>query len=212
MQQNLTMEYPCTQQRPQAKTYHFRIWFLPRYFTPRRDEKLFMEYTESQKQRAIPRLLVTGLILQLFTTIVPGELDFVFAYALTATAIVVNLTLLALNYYVKSKRTIISHLAWFVLWVQLLVSALRRQGDAYNELLGWAALLQYLTLATLPFRAFTLIIYSILSMSAYIIVQYLNALMFESRLPQDFLFQVSCKISLIGTRLHLLSSISMDDK
>ncbi|KOB76177.1 Adenylate cyclase, partial [Operophtera brumata] len=204
------MEYPCSQQRPQPKTYHFRIWFLPRFFTPRRDEKLFMEYTESQKQRAIPRLLVTGLILQLFTVIVPGELDFVFAYALTSTAVIANLTLLALHYYVRSKRSIISHLAWVVLWAQLLASALRRQGDAYDELLGWAALLQYLTLATLPFRALTLIIYSILSFSAYILVQYFNALMFEGRLPQDFLYQEICNgsilfcASLLGTTSFVL--------
>lgn len=176
--------------RPQPKTYHFYSWFFPGLFTTRRDEKLFLEYTQSQKQRAIPRFIITGLFLQFYSALVPGELNFAIAYALTASAIIVNVSLLLLHYCLPSKRIIISHVTWFAIWAQLLVSAGRRVGDAYNELLGWAALLQHLTLATLPFNAPTLIVYSLLSMSAYIFTQYLNACDVEYVQPDDLFDQV----------------------
>lgn len=177
-------------EQPKPKSYHIYAMFFSGLFTTRRDQKLFLEYTKTQKQRAIPRLIATGLLLQLFTVFVPGEIDFVVAYALTLTAVIANLTLLALHYCVPSKRTFISHITWFVIWAQLLVSALRRLGDSFNELLGWAALLQYLTIATLPFSAPTLLLYTHLSMFAYIFVQYWSATMFDSELPRDLYNQV----------------------
>lgn len=172
-------------------SYNFRYWLVPPWgFSLRQEEKLYLEYTKRQKQRAIPRLLVIGVLIQAFAVLVPGERDLFFAYSSVVIALFTNLTLAALYGCVRRARTIISHLAWFVLWAQILVSASRRLGDSYNELLGWAVVLQYFTLAALPFQCVLLITYTVLSFAAYLFVQYYNALSSESRLPDDFICQV----------------------
>lgn len=184
------MEQPA---RTKRKYRFYSRFFFGFFKNHRQDQKQFMEYTKSQKQRAIPRLIATGLVLQLFSALVPGEVDLFAAYGLTLTAVIANVTLLTSHYCLPSRRTLISHVTWFMIWLQLLASTLRRQGDTYNELLGWAALLQYLTMATLPFNPPTLLFYSHLSGIAYISTQFLNAALFEISLPPDLLNQVRIK-------------------
>lgn len=172
--------------------YSFRYWLVPPWgFSLRQEEKLYLEYTKRQKQRAVPRLLAIGVLIQAFAALVPGERDLFFAYSSVIIALFANLTLAALYGCVRGARTAISHAAWIVLWAQLLVGASRRLGDSYNELLGWAVVLQYFTLAALPFQCFLMIIYSILSFTAFLLIQYYNASSSESRLPEDFVYQVS---------------------
>lgn len=159
-------------------------------FTDLEDETLYSAYTQRQRQRAVPRLLATGALLQAFAALVPGERDLGFAYSSVMLAIVTNVILAGIYYFVRHARPVLNHIAWLVLWIQLLVSASRRLGDSYNELLGWAVILQYFTLATLPFHHLLLVIYSTVSFSAYLLVQYYNASTSESRLPDDFCYQV----------------------
>lgn len=159
-------------------------------FPDREEEKLYSAYTARQRQRAVPRLLATGALLQAFAALVPGERDLAFAYASVALALLADLLLACLYVCVRPARAALNHLAWLVLWTQLLVSASRRLGDSYNELLGWAVVLQYFTLATLPLHHVLLILYSTLSFCGYLLVQYYNASTSESRLADDFYFQV----------------------
>lgn len=159
-------------------------------FTDLEEEKLYTAYTQRQRHRAVPRLLATGALLQAFAAVVPGERDLRFAYTSVIMAMLTNLTLAAVYAFVRRVRPILNHIAWLALWVQLLVSASRRLGDSYNELLGWAVVLQYFTLATLPFHHLLLTFYSTASFAAYLLVQYYNASSSESRLPDDFYFQV----------------------
>lgn len=154
------------------------------------DERLYRAYTRRQRQRAVPRLLAAGALLQLWASLVPGERDLRTAYACTATALALNILLLALHCFVRRARPFLSHITWLVLWLQLLISASRRVGDSYNELLGWAVVFQYLTLAALPFHYLLLVLYSALSLVAYLLVQYYNVSKTESRLPDDFTYQV----------------------
>ncbi|XP_046961746.1 adenylate cyclase type 3 [Vanessa cardui] len=180
-------------------------WFCfvpPWRFSDLSEEKLYLAYTQRQRQRAILRLLAIGVLFQTFAALVPGERDLHFAYALMAVALVVNLLLAAIYAFISRARSALNHVAWFVLWMQLLVSASRRLGDSYNELLGWAVVLQYFTLATLPFHFMLLIIYSILSFAAYLAVQYYNASTAESRLADDFyLQQIANGCLLLGATL-----------
>lgn len=159
-------------------------------FTDREEEKLYSAYTQRQRQRAVPRLLATGALMQAFAVLVPGERDLSFAYASIAVALVANLILASAYVCVRTARSILNHVAWLVLWTQLLVSASRRLGDSYNELLGWAVVLQYFTLATLPLHHVLLILYSSISFCGYLLVQYYNASTSETRLADDFYFQV----------------------
>lgn len=159
-------------------------------FKDREEEKLYSAYTQRQRQRAIPRLLLAGVLLQLFALLVPGERDVLFAYTSVAIALFLNLILASMYICIRTARPALIHIAWLVLWAQLLVSVSRRLGDSYNELLGWAVVLQYFTLAILPFHYLLLILYSILSFSAYLLVQYYNASTSESRLAEDFFYQV----------------------
>lgn len=173
-------------------SYRMRYWFVPPWgFSIKQEEKLYLEYTKHQRQRAIPRFLAVGVLIQAFAALVPGERDWVFAYASMIVALFANCTLAGLYVCFEKARTIVSHFTWLLLWTQLLISASRRLGDSYNELLGWAMILQYFTIATLPFRVVTLTIYSLLSMTAYIFVQYSNACASESKLPDDFTYQVT---------------------
>ncbi|XP_060802220.1 adenylate cyclase type 3 isoform X2 [Amyelois transitella] len=184
---------------PQAlkKCPHWTFLVPPWGFTDREEEKLYSAYTQRQRQRAIPRLLLTGVLLQLFATVVPGERDLLFAYTSVAIALFLNLTLASVYICVRFARPALIHIAWLVLWAQLLVSVSRRLGDSYNELLGWAVVLQYFTLATLPFHYLLLILYSTLSFSAYLLVQYYNASTSESRLAEDFSYQQIANGSLL---------------
>ncbi|XP_021189256.3 adenylate cyclase type 8 [Helicoverpa armigera] len=158
-------------------------------FTDREEEKLYSAYTQRQRQRAVPRLLATGALMQAFAVVVPGERDLSFAYASVAIALVANLILASAYVCVRPARRVLNHVAWLVLWTQLLVSASRRLGDSYNELLGWAVVLQYFTLATLPLHHVLLILYSSISFCGYLLVQYYNASTSETRLADDFYFQ-----------------------
>ncbi|XP_053602923.1 adenylate cyclase type 8-like isoform X2 [Plodia interpunctella] len=166
-------------------------------FKDREEEKLYSAYTQRQRQRAIPRLLLAGVLLQLFALLVPGERDVLFAYTSVAIALFLNLILASMYICIRTARPALIHIAWLVLWAQLLVSVSRRLGDSYNELLGWAVVLQYFTLAILPFHYLLLILYSILSFSAYLLVQYYNASTSESRLAEDFFYQQIANGSLL---------------
>lgn len=154
------------------------------------EEKLYTTYTQRQRQRAIPRLLAIGILLQAFAIIVPGERDLFFTYASVATSLLINMTLSIIYAFARRIRPVLTHMVWLVLWGQILMSVSRRLGDSYNELLGWAVVLQYFTFATMPFHYLLLIAYSLLSFTAYLVVQYYNASTSESRLADDFYFQV----------------------
>nr|XP_026487706.1 adenylate cyclase type 8 [Vanessa tameamea]XP_026487708.1 adenylate cyclase type 8 [Vanessa tameamea]XP_026487709.1 adenylate cyclase type 8 [Vanessa tameamea] len=191
-------------------------WFCfvpPWRFSDLSEEKLYLAYTQRQRQRAILRLLAIGVLFQTFAALVPGERDLHFAYALMAVALIVNLLLTAIYAFISRARSALNHVAWFVLWMQLLVSASRRLGDSYNELLGWAVVLQYFTLATLPFHFMLLIIYSILSFAAYLAVQYYNASTAESRLADDFyLQQIANACLLLGATLLGGTAYTVNEK
>ncbi|KAJ2953569.1 hypothetical protein O0L34_g1172 [Tuta absoluta] len=168
----------------------FWICLVPPWgFTDLEEEKLYTAYTRRQRERVIPRFVAAGIFLQAFVAVVPGERDLRFAYASVVIAILANLTLAAVYAFARHTRPVLTHVAWLLLWVQLLVSASRRLGDSYNELLGWAVVLQYYTLASLPFHHLILTVYSSISFFAYLLVQYYNAVTSESRLPDDFLYQ-----------------------
>ncbi|KAJ0181781.1 hypothetical protein K1T71_002503 [Dendrolimus kikuchii] len=180
------------------KTRCFWINLVPPWgFTDVEEEKLYSAYTQRQRQRAIPRLLAIGILLQAFALIVPGERDLFFTYASVATSLLINLTLAAAYACVRRMRPVLTHMVWLVLWGQLLISASRRLGDSYNELLGWAVVFQYFTLATMPFHYLLLTAYSLLSFTAYLVVQYYNASTSESRLADDFYFQQIANGSLL---------------
>lgn len=164
----------------------------PWRFTDLSEEKLYLAYTERQRQRAVLRLLGTGVLFQMFVAIVPGESNLYFAYASVCIGLVINLTLVALYAFLRRARYGLNHVAWFAIWAQLLVSVSRRIGDSYNELLGWAVVFQYFTIATLPFHYAVLLLYSIVSLTAYLLLQYLLALTTENRPPVDFFSQVRC--------------------
>ncbi|CAG9566993.1 unnamed protein product [Danaus chrysippus] len=165
-------------------------WMVPPWrFSDLSDEKLYLAYTQQQRQRAVLRLILTGVLFQVFASLVPGERDLHFAYKSVAISLVLNLILAVIYALYRKARTALNHIAWITLWVQLLVSTSRRLGDSYNELLGWAVVLQYFTLATLPFHYILLILYSTLSLTAYLLIQYYNATTTESRLAGDFYLQ-----------------------
>lgn len=166
-------------------------------FTDIEEERLYSAYTQRQRQRAIPRLLAIGVLLQAFAVVVPGERDLFFTYASVAIALLTNTTLAVIYACARRIRPVLTHIAWLVLWAQLLVSASRRLGDSYNELLGWAVVLQYFTLATMPFHYMFLAAYSLLSFTSYLVVQYYNASTSESRLADDFYFQQLANGSLL---------------
>lgn len=173
-----------------------RICLVPPWgFKDLEEEKLYSTYTQQQRQKAVPHLLTIGVLLQAFSVVVPGERDMAFAYISIILASFANLTLVIVYTFCRSTRPVLNHVVWLVLWIQLLVSGSRRLGDSYNELLGWAVVLQYFTLATLPLHYLILILYSALSFSAYLQVQFYNAYTSESRLPDDFYLQVGwmCK-------------------
>ncbi|KAG6446245.1 adenylate cyclase type 3 [Manduca sexta] len=185
-------------QRKNADSCSCRTCLVPPWgFSDLEEEKLYSAYTQQQRHRAVPRLLAAGVLFQSFAIIVPGERDLYFAYASVAIALLANLSLAMLYACTRRSRNALTHIVWLVLWAQLLVSASRRLGDSYNELLGWAVILQYFTLATLPFHYLLLMFYSALSLSAYLLVQYYNALTAESRLADDFHYQQAANASLL---------------
>ncbi|XP_068621362.1 adenylate cyclase type 3 [Battus philenor] len=161
----------------------------PWNFTDLSEEKLYLAYTESQRQRAVLRLLATGILFQIFALIVPGESNLYFAYVSIGIALLINFSLVAIYATFPRARYALNHIAWFTIWAQLLGSTSRRIGDSYNELLGWAVIIQYFTVATLPFPFLVLLTYSTMSISAYLFVQQYVAISTESRLPEDFFFQ-----------------------
>ncbi|XP_045542836.1 adenylate cyclase type 3 [Papilio machaon] len=158
-------------------------------FTDLSEEKLYLAYTERQREGAVLRLLAIGLLFQIFAAIVPGESNLYFAYTFVGIALLVNIILVVVYALVRRARYLLNHIAWLVIWAQLLISVSRRIGDSYNELLGWAVVLQYFTVATLPFHYVVLLLYSLLSLSGYILVQYYLAITTEKRLPEDFFSQ-----------------------
>ncbi|XP_041973384.1 adenylate cyclase type 3 [Aricia agestis] len=179
------------------------VCLLPPWrFSDQSDEKLYLAYSTQQRQRAVLRLLGVGVLLQIFAALVPGERDLLFAYTSVAVGLMVNLLLAVVYALIRRARLALNHIAWVALWAQLLVSASRRLGDSYNELLGWAVVLQYCTLATLPFHCMTLIFYSSVSFVAYLLVQYYNAVTTESKLADDFyLQQIANACLLLGATL-----------
>lgn len=176
--------------RRMDKYNYWKCFLLPWGFRDFEEEELYLAYTQEQRQRAVPRLIAIGVLLQLFTIVVPGESNLFIAYTTLALVLLVNLFLLTIYSRVRRIRSALPHVTWFALWLQLLINISRRQGDSYNELLGWAVVLQYFTCATLPFHFFLLVFYSALSLSAYLIMQYCKALSTENTLVDDFRFQV----------------------
>lgn len=166
----------------------------PWRFTDLSEEKLYQAYTEWQRQRAVLRLLGTGLLFQIFAAIIPGESNLYFAYNSVLIGLTINVVLIVIYAIARRARYVLNHIAWLVIWAQLLMSVSRRTGDSYNELLGWAAVLQFFTIATLPFHYVILLLYSLLSLSGYLLVQYYLAITVEKRLPEDFFNQVRKKI------------------
>ncbi|CAH0404758.1 unnamed protein product [Chilo suppressalis] len=189
-----------TQQRTLNK-----VWacLLPPWgFQGVEEEQLYSAYMQRQRQRAVPRLLASGVLLQLFAVLVPGERNLMFAYSSVVISLLVNSTLAIVYVCNKSTRLALNHVAWFVVWGQFLLSVSRRLGDSYNELLGWAFMLQYFTLATMPFNYMLLLLYASISFFGYLAVQYYNASSSESQLPEDFIYQqLSNGLLLIGASL-----------
>ncbi|CAH0603211.1 unnamed protein product [Chrysodeixis includens] len=184
----------------QAELTKSELWISlipPWGFPDVEDEILYCAYTHRQRQRAVVRLLAVGVLLQAFAAVVPGERDLAFAYASIAVAMVANIILAAVYVCVRPARTILNHVAWLVLWIQLLVHSSRRLGDAYNELLGWAVVLQYFTLATLPLHHAVLALYSTLSFIAYLLVQTYSAYITEGKITEDILLQQLGNTSLL---------------
>ncbi|KAL0849126.1 hypothetical protein ABMA28_013476 [Loxostege sticticalis] len=178
------------QARVLNKIYSCCVCLVPPWgFKDLEEEQLYSAYTQRQRQRAVLRLLAIGALLQIFAIIVPGERDLLFAYTSVVISLLVNLILATAYACIRPARSALTHIAWLVVWTQLLISVSRRLGDSYNELLGWAFVIQYFTLATLPFHYLILIVYSILSPIAYLLVQYYNASTAESRLAADFPYQ-----------------------
>lgn len=160
-------------------------------FKDSEEETLFVSYNQRQKERAVPRMLAIGILLQVFAILVPGERDLSFAYGSVIIGIACNTLLVGLYAFYRNMRTLLAHIAVVVIWAQLLVGTSRRIGDSYNELLGWAVVVQYFTTAALPFHPMTLIFYNLVSFIAYIFVQYYNALTCEAYITLDFFFQVT---------------------
>ncbi|XP_026322026.1 adenylate cyclase type 3-like isoform X2 [Hyposmocoma kahamanoa] len=158
-------------------------------FIDSEEERLYASYTQRQKERAVPRMLAIGILLQLFAVLVPGERDLSFAYGSVIIGIACNTLLAGLYALYRPVRTLLAHVTVVVLWAQLLVGASRRIGDSYNELLGWAAIVQYFTAAALPFHPMIQIFYNLVSFIAYIFVQYYNALTCETYVTLDFTYQ-----------------------
>lgn len=182
------------------------VYCLPPWrFADLEEEKLYLEYTQRLRQVAVLRLLATGMLFQLFTALVPGEREIHIAFGSAFIFLAVN-SFLSLIYIIFDRaRSTLKHVAWFVLWAHLIWSSSRRLGDSYNELLGWAVVLQYFTIATMPLHYMLLIFYSALSFTAYLLVQYYNASTAESRLADDFHLQVNVKVTIfIMTTMYLL--------
>ncbi|XP_028040911.1 adenylate cyclase type 8 isoform X2 [Bombyx mandarina] len=164
--------------------------FIPPWgFTDLEEEKLYSAYIQRQRQRAVPRLLAIGVLIQVFAVLVPGERDLSVAYCSVVIALLLNLLVAAAYICIRKARPALTHITWLALWLQLLFSTSRRLGDSYNELLGWAVVVQYFTLATMPFHYLLMVFYSAVSLSTYLLVQYYNALTAESTLADDFHFQ-----------------------
>lgn len=159
-------------------------------FIDSEEERLYASYIQRQKERAVPRMLAIGILLQLFAILVPGERDLSFAYGSVIIGIACNTLLAGLYALYRPVRTLLAHITVVALWAQLLVGASRRIGDSYNELLGWAAIVQYFTAAALPFHPMIQTFYNLVSFIAYIFVQYYNALTCETYVTLDFTYQV----------------------
>lgn len=161
-------------------------------FADPRDEELYTTYTHRQRQRAVPRLLAVFTIFNFYVFLIPGETKYMVGLTTAAIGNTVNIILLIIFITLpESGKTIASHYTWLCVWVLLLFNVSRRVGDTYNELLGWAVVMQYLTIAALPFHYIVIIIYSVLSLVAYLVVQFINAIQSETSLPDDFLYQVN---------------------
>lgn len=167
-------------------------------FIDSEEERLYTSYTKRQKERAVLRMLAIGILLQVFVIFVPGERDLGFAYGSVVIGIVSNTFLAGLYAFYRPVRAILAHVTVVVLWAQVLVGASRRIGDSYNELLGWAVVVQYFTAAALPFHPAIQLFYNLVSFVAYISVQYYNAWTCEKYITLDFSHQVSTRsISII---------------
>ncbi|CAK1549837.1 unnamed protein product [Leptosia nina] len=165
------------------------------------DEKLYLAYTQRQREGAVVRWISLGFLLQLFVIFVPGESDLKFAYSSVVIFTLLNISLSIVYAVVRKARPLLNHTAWLVIWIELLVSASRRVGDSYNELLGWAIVLQYFTLTTLPFHHLLLIAYSMITFTAYLLVQYYNAKVWNFSVEDLSIQQVANGCLLLGATL-----------
>ncbi|VVC92950.1 unnamed protein product [Leptidea sinapis] len=180
----------------------WKCFVSPWRFKDPSDEKLYSAYTQRQREGAILRWISLGILLQIFVALVPGESNLDFAYGSVAIATVVNLSLLISYALVPRVRPVLNHVAWLAVWIQLLVSASRRIGDSYNELLGWALVLQYYTLTTLPLHHVLLILYSVISLLAYLLVQYSNSVIWGDKVEGSiFAQQIANGCLLLGASL-----------
>lgn len=176
-------------EKPAAVSWVRRI--LRWGFVDSEEEKLYEYYTNLQKEGAVPRMLLIGTLLQIFATFVPGDRGLTYSYTSVMVGLVCNCLLSALHSKYRPGRNAFAHITLLALWAQLLVTASRRVGDSYNELLGWAIVIQYFTASALPFHPTTQIFYNAMSLIAYIFVMYYNALMAcENYFDLDFSHQV----------------------
>ncbi|XP_037977179.2 adenylate cyclase type 3 [Plutella xylostella] len=176
-----------------------RDWWLvapPWGFAAERDERLYSMYTSRQRQRAVPRVLACGVLMHVWELLVPGTRDVPGAAASSLLELALVLVLLASHAAVGMGRRLVAHVAWLLLWMQVLSAAVVRAGDSYNEMLGWAVLLQYLTLAALPFHFMVLISYSVITLIGFVLCQYYNACR-KGRLPEDFAYQEAANFTLL---------------
>lgn len=167
------------------------IFTSPWRFKDFEEEKLYIMYTVEQKQRIIPRMLAVAALLQAYSMIVPGERNLYFAYTYLLIAFLLNLILAAMYIWGRCRSLCMMYLTWFFLWLQVFISVGRRQGDSYNELLGWAVILQYFTIATFPLHYIVLISYSLMSATSYVVAQYYSAHFSGDTSPKDFLLEVN---------------------
>ncbi|GBP21449.1 hypothetical protein EVAR_12050_1 [Eumeta japonica] len=105
-------------------------------FADPEDERLYEAYTGRQRQRAVPRLLAAGALLQVFAALVPGEARFSAAFGLCACALLADGALAAAHRWASRARPLLAHAAWAVLWAQVACGAARRRGRRLRRTAG----------------------------------------------------------------------------
>lgn len=153
-------------------------------------EALFVTYSEHQKERAMPWLLLTGLLFNLYIALTPTSLS---SYYCAATGAVVNVIFGLMYRFLPAMRPWLPLLVYLDLWMQFFINAFLRLGDSQNEFLGWAVLYLYLSITSVPLHIVLQILLDLGIVAMYIILQYYNALIIygSTPFPQDFLIQVS---------------------